>query len=723
MIQHALKYASELAWAVVPLHSIVNGICSCKESCKSPGKHPRTMQGVKDATTDVDKIKHWWGMWPDANIGVATGKISSIFVVDVDPRNGGNETLEAIEQANKKLPDDIYAITGGSGKHLVYQYPEQGIRSRKLPGGIDIKSDGGYIVVAPSNHISGKDYEWEASSDPFDGIVIPPAPDWWLSHLQNLDVPQSIESSDTLLSPEQIQEIRSALTIIPSDDRDLWIRMGMALHSTRAGNQAYGLWNEWSQQSDKYDPTDTSRVWNSFGEDRGVTLSTLFLQAKKRGWVEPITQPAVVQGSPAILASATMPDLPEELLNPTGAIKLIYDYMTVTARKIQPLYFLNAAISLVGTIMGQKYESDTGLRTNMYMISIGPTASGKDHARKCIKDILAASNLTKYLGGEEIRSGQGLLAAMERSSNSLFQLDEFGLFLQSAQNPNSGAHRAEVMTILMKLFSSANTVFMGSEYADQKNKPRVELKYPCCHLHATTTGAEFFPALSSTHVINGYLNRMLVLETKIRHPKEQKGKRIPPPTEILEWIDETTNIKAITGGGNLHGFNVEAAITISNSDGAERLQNELADKVRSLTADEDQYQIDALWGRAVEHTMKLATIIAGSNRHETVHESDMQYAKTFVEYAVETLAVSVKDRISDSPLQAKVKECFNAIRDAGEKGLTDRELSRNRAFAKLALRERTEVMSILTQEGKIGRFKMDSTGGRRREAWGVAEDD
>lgn len=718
----ALQYVRALKWAVVPIHTIVDGKCSCKNAeCRSPGKHPRTSRGVKDASTDPLLIAQWWEVWPDANIGIATGKISNIVAVDVDPRNGGTETLEKLQNENKPFDDSVHAQTGGGGLHLIYKYPSEPLANKKIKGGIDIKSDGGYILVAPSNHISGHDYSWELSSDPFEN-EIPPFPEWFKEILSKRE---SCREEDEELPSEKIpqekyQEIRSALTAIPCEDRDIWKDVGMALHSTRAGNQAYGLWAEWSQQSSKYDPSDTRKIWDSFTSSKGITLSTLFDMAYKNGWIEPVS----LSISTPVDAPPFPPRkeekkiiLPIDLLEPTGVIKEIYDYMMKTCRKIQPIYFLNAAISLAATVMGQKYETETGLRTNIYLISIGPTASGKEHGRKCIKDILSASELSKYLGGEEIRSGQGLLAAMERCSNSVFQLDEFGLFLQSVQNPSSGAHKAEVMVILMKLFSSANTIFMGSEYADQKHKPRVELQYPSCNLHATTTGREFYAALQSVHVVNGYLNRMLILESEDRNPPKQMPRRRPVPYSVLEWIKAISNGDGYEKEGNLTGLNPATPITISNSPEAMELIEAFEERIERLTEKEDPNQLDALWGRALEHVWKLSTVVAGSNLHAEVTKEDMTYAIKFVEHSVSSLCVSVAQRVADSPFQAKVKECLLGIKGAGEKGLTERDLHRHRSFSRLQMRERKEVLEVLVQSGEIVKYKFGSEGGRKREAW------
>jgi putative DNA primase/helicase len=181
-LQNALDYANRLSWAVFPVHSVADGLCSCgSKNCTSPGKHPRVRNGVHDATIDPAKIAGWWRTWPDANIGLATGLCSGIWVLDVDPRHGGDDTLFALEQTYGRLQTSVESLTGGGGRHIIFEYPKDGstIRSRANgPGpGLDVRGEGGYVVVPPSSHISGKFYEWEATSDPF-GHLVEAAPAW-----------------------------------------------------------------------------------------------------------------------------------------------------------------------------------------------------------------------------------------------------------------------------------------------------------------------------------------------------------------------------------------------------------------------------------------------------------------------------------------------------------------------------------------------------------------
>lgn len=123
-------------------------------------------KGFKDATDDYHKIDLWQVYYPDANIAIATGEPSSILVVDVDPRNGGDETIAKLAGDGFVLPKTATAQTGNGGRHYIFRYrPDIRPSKNRLGPGIDIKTDGGYIVAAPSIIAAsdagpGGEYKW-----------------------------------------------------------------------------------------------------------------------------------------------------------------------------------------------------------------------------------------------------------------------------------------------------------------------------------------------------------------------------------------------------------------------------------------------------------------------------------------------------------------------------------------------------------------------------------
>lgn len=107
--------------------------------------------GVKEATRDHAIIQLWGQRFPHANIGIACGEPSGIVVIDVDPRNGGSETITRLSMRGHVFPDCPTSVTGGGGRHLFFRFDPRINNSKdKIGKGIDVKSTGGYVVAAPS---------------------------------------------------------------------------------------------------------------------------------------------------------------------------------------------------------------------------------------------------------------------------------------------------------------------------------------------------------------------------------------------------------------------------------------------------------------------------------------------------------------------------------------------------------------------------------------------
>jgi len=132
------------------------------------------MHGVKDATTDTGVIERWWRHQPNFNVGVATGTISKIMVLDVDNIDAEAE-LKKLEDANGALPATVEVITA-RGRHLYFKCPARDIRNSagKIAPGIDVRGAGGYVLVPPSLHPSGKRYAWSVDS----ASAFAAAPEW-----------------------------------------------------------------------------------------------------------------------------------------------------------------------------------------------------------------------------------------------------------------------------------------------------------------------------------------------------------------------------------------------------------------------------------------------------------------------------------------------------------------------------------------------------------------
>lgn len=210
----ALSYAAR-GWAVLPVHTpLAQRGCSCEQDCgSSAGKHPRTRHGLKEASRNPDRIWSWWRRWPEANVGIRTGRESGLVVLDVDVRHGGEASLETLEATYDRLPRTLTAHSGGGGRHLYFQHPGGHIpNSAQLGGlsGLDVRADGGYIVAPPSLHQSGQRYTWEESLHPLEAL-----PGWLCELLTPPGHPARRVSPVTRLAPQ-------------GETEQYWLRLALA---------------------------------------------------------------------------------------------------------------------------------------------------------------------------------------------------------------------------------------------------------------------------------------------------------------------------------------------------------------------------------------------------------------------------------------------------------------------------------------------------------------
>lgn len=167
----ALYYA-RAGWAVFPI--------------ASRAKNPLTEHGLHDASRDGEQITRWWQRWPQANVGIATGEVSGILVVDVDLKvkkdgtiEDGEKTLAALVAEHEVLPS-VPEVRTKKGRHLYFAHDARLKNSVSRLEGIDIRTTGGYVVAPPSIHPDGHVYAWTPGASPRERPVVA-APEWLLA--------------------------------------------------------------------------------------------------------------------------------------------------------------------------------------------------------------------------------------------------------------------------------------------------------------------------------------------------------------------------------------------------------------------------------------------------------------------------------------------------------------------------------------------------------------
>lgn len=170
-----LEFVADRRFQVIPLHyAMPDGTCTCGRSdCKHPGKHPREADWTNKGRPVHEAVAYFRDRYGFRNnVGVLTGPVSGILVIDVDPRSGGLETLAAWEKEYGPLPPTLMVQTGKfgdvRGRHLYFRYPEFKIGNKvgSIGKGIDVRSKGGVVVAPGSCHASGIRYSCDDPSAP-----------------------------------------------------------------------------------------------------------------------------------------------------------------------------------------------------------------------------------------------------------------------------------------------------------------------------------------------------------------------------------------------------------------------------------------------------------------------------------------------------------------------------------------------------------------------------
>lgn len=229
--------------------------------------------GFRRATTDRKQIEEWWAEHPNALVGIPTGSVSGIDVLDIDVKHDGFKSVPEWETLSP-----VWARTPSGGVHVFFK-SEGDLRSTSgvIGPGVDTRGEGGYVVVPPSRSERGV-YRFEAGS--FDQINELPTFPARLKELLELRERRRPGGE----AKANLEEIAAAVAAIPNDQLgwDDWNRIGMAIWRASDG-RAFDVFDHWSMKSGKYDPSETRQRWEhySWSPPTEVGASTLFFEAQR----------------------------------------------------------------------------------------------------------------------------------------------------------------------------------------------------------------------------------------------------------------------------------------------------------------------------------------------------------------------------------------------------------------------------------------------------------
>jgi hypothetical protein len=685
LLNAALRYA-ELGYRVFP--------------CAPGAKTPLTKHGFCDATTDPDVIEGWWRDHPSANVAIATERL---VVIDVDGTANpwlANEPDRAHELAVAPL-----SLTPNGGRHYVFRAPSgKSYRGQagKLAPRVDVRADGGYIVVPPSVLAGGKAYCWAEGMEldaPAEKLPEPPA--WLVTALDQLAT-----SSPTTA---HVASGGNEANTIPSGQRNATLarlagtmrRVGMAQAEIVA---ALHVTNK-SRCVPPLSPAEVERIAESVARYEPDQISVAVVE---NHWEQMVAGRASADESVQEVRATSIADpgpLPEHLLRIPGFISEVMDHCLETAPYPNQAMAFCGALALQAFLAGRKICDPGDNRTSIYLLGLAYASVGKDWPRKVNAATLHEVGLSSCLG-DRLASGEGLQDVLYSRPSMLFQTDEIDALLQMINKSRDAFHES-LMATLLSVYSSSNSIFSMRPRAGKPDPGSID--QPNLVLWGTAIPNHFFAALSERMMTNGFFARLIVVDSGPRSEGKDSGK-IRPPERVVEiakwWADFQP------GKGNLENWHPEPRV-VEHTDAARKLLAESRRECeREYSAAERQGDPigTTVWGRTDENSRRLALIYAASvnARQPCINESAVRWATTFAVHQTRRMLFLAHGRAAETPFQAECVRLIDKLRSA-----KDRQLPHSVALKRMKMDSKRfhELIETLRQRGDV-RVNLESTTGR-----------
>ena len=606
-------------------------------------------------------------MWPIANIGVRTGPESGIIVMDID-----NEALAKEAIGDKEIPETLMQETGSGGKHLIFAYPDRPVKSCTKPiPGIDSRADGGYIVVPPSNHKSGRQYEWINSFEPA------PAPEWWVKLIEKGTAQKAVAMTDQSGGEIIFEGSRNAsLTSFAGTLRKAGAGYDTILAALISRNV-----EACRPPLEEKEVEIIARSISGYAiktpeeealEKEGSALADRFFASEQKKKAENIVKAKIIKAGPA----------PEGLIPQDGLLREIYDYVMSISRKEQPLAAIGSAIAVVSTLMNRKYSSYTNLRANVFIATLIPSGQGKDVVMAAVPDLLIKSGAERFVGGEPV-SGSAIISALSEVPVRCYALDEYGRYLASVNNKNANPTKIEIGDVLTKIWSCSNKPYTGKEKADRKTNKQIIIKNPFVTVNGVTVPERFWDSISSMDASDGFLGRYIVLNSP-DYAKTLFPDHVSPPVSLIARLQAL--YEYYPQGGNLADvyspeIEVEPVVLVPDPEARETWE-EIAEKYSRIAFEKKQFS--SIYNRVAENAMKLAMIFAVSRDMKTPRLSleSITWGAELAIWSAETVVEQIQRCVSDDESEKLSKQIIAIIEDAGPEGISPSILVRKKGLGK-----------------------------------------
>jgi hypothetical protein len=398
--------------------------------------------------------------------------------------------------------------------------------------------------------------------------------------------------------------------------------------------------------------------------------------------------PAAEPAAPVYIApnssAALAPAIPSFIMHPPGMLGRIAAWINETAPKRQPELSVAAAITLGATVMQRVYRSNFANFTSLYVVMVAKSTEGKEHPQASVERVLTAANLTGLVAGSGYTSSGAVYSELLRKPSHLAVIDEMGKLLKlSRAKGNSNSEAA--IDKLVEAFGKTAGVMRPPVYSSMTMKPGMTptgdrvIHNPAISLLGATTPATFYESLTDDLVRDGFLGRLLVIESSQPRQLARLVDQTDPPADIIQWCADVNGELRKKGDlADVASAEMPAStIPFPFEEQCHYLLKPFEEELNDLKSAHEADGLDVLLGRTYEKSLRLAMIAAKATHPEEniVRAKDLQWAIAYVRHYDLQLLESVRTKRTRNEVDAEIKRMITYVSKA-KNYTTDRKFAR-----------------------------------------------
>ena len=664
----ALAYA-EYGISVVPL----------QRHNKVPPKELGGWQKFQERQPTTEEIEKWFKGRDDLVVALVCGKF---IVIDAD-------TPEAVNWCETNLPITPFKVATGKGVHYYYNNPEnfttwvakrvEGYDPAKL---IDIRGVGGLIVAPHNIHATG-------------AIYTPTTiPDWDLNDIEDLpNLTQELWVKVTGVDKLNGKPIATPLSI-----------QGMA--EGGRNDQAARLAGYLIAKGLNTDFTEFFvQSWNEQNKPPlpANEISTTVNSIQKTHDRKNLQAPAYISTTKTVAE-------PTNLFSPPGVLKDIYEYSEEIAHISQPAISMQAALSLGSVALGRMYRTDMNNFSSLFFMCIAKSGQGKENVKTVVETILDRAEHSDLMAGDGYTSSGAIYSLLRYKPTHITVMDEFGKRLESISK-SSNSNKEDALQVLMETWGRCHGVLRPDNYSMMTltNKQQKEVLdrstiKPAITLVGMSVPKNFYGALSTGRIVDGFLNRFIVVESHVPRTVGKMVSFVEPPQSTYDWVSHVRQVDNEMEQISRDNAELDFKQRIIKFDDD---SNDLFDKLAYKLVDQqnalEKEGLEVLLSRTREKAMRLALIgaLADDRKTKVIKGDVTQWAIDYVYYYDQMLIENCKDKVAGSEMEGRIKQILSFIRSQGDWGISKRDIDRREIFRSMKSYEVKEIIERLKNSGEI----------------------